>query len=370
MTMPERVAYATNTAARLRSEGADIVVCLTHIGTAENDVKNYGSSYDIAKGAFGIDVILDGNKTEDIVPSPGMIPISSIGDRGEQVGVIKIYRENDILTAELSVINKSETLSIAPDKNVADVLIACQDNADRTAKTVVAVSPVSLNDYEKEVIRSQESVIADMVTDSMCWASGAEIAFCNAGNVRGPIVAGNVTLGTISGVLPYPNILMVADVKGSVIREALQYSASLYGQNDGGFMQVSGCSYTFDPLLPEGERLLSVTVGGKNLDDNKLYSVVTFDFLASGGDGYTMLEDAFTDAHAAGTGDISQVFADYLTQITDPAVTTQGRIVILPGGKIPPEFSSNALIIIIAGIGVAILIGIMIYRNRPARKKK
>jgi 5'-nucleotidase len=370
-TMPELAEYATQTAADLRSQGADIVICLSHIGTNDSEVRNVGTVYDIAYKATGIDVIIDGNTHDDnaVSVADGMIPISFAGDQGENIGVVEFYKDEATgkYTPQLSLISKSQTLDVIPDASVSSVLIGCKENADLKSKEVVAISDVTLIDYEKEIIRSGESVIADMVADSMRWAAESDIALCNAGVIRGPIYQGKVTLGTISNVLPYSNIIYAADVKGAVIREALEYSASLYGQEDGGFMQVSGLSYTFDPALPAGSRLKEVLVGGTPLVDDKDYRVATFDFLTAGGDGYEMLVPAFADAYAVGNGDIAAVFADYLNTTDTPLTSTQNRIRIV--GVDEDNKSAFTPIIIVTAVSIAAIIILALSLRTPKKRK-
>ncbi|MDR0986681.1 MAG: 5'-nucleotidase C-terminal domain-containing protein [Ruminococcus sp.] len=363
--------YATETAAKLRSEGADIVVLLSHIGTADSDtIKHNGNIYDIANNAKGIDLIIDGDIYVEGEAQKALTPISIAGEQGEDIGVAEVYRDaNGGLSVKTSVIAKSATLSVAPDSATAQVLAACNENAERLSKNVVAISMVTLTDYEREIIRSRESVIADMVADSMRWAANSDIAFCNAGNVRGPIFEGKVTLGVISNVLPYSNIIYVADLKGSIIREVLQYSASLYGQDDGGFMQVSGVSYSFDPEKPEGERLIEVTVNGEPLEDEALYSVATFDFLALGGDGYDMLTEPFTGARAVGEGDIAAVFAEYLNQTENSLTETQNRIRIVPGGE-PDKYAAVAPIFIVSCAAILAIIILFLTLGKAGNKPK
>jgi 5'-nucleotidase len=63
--------------------------------------------------------------------------------------------------------------------------------------------------------------------------------------------------------------------------------------------QISGASVEYDRAKPAGERLSRVAVGGAPLDDAKVYSVATLDFLTSGGDGYGAF-DRFVSSEATG----------------------------------------------------------------------
>ena len=47
-----------------------------------------------------------------------------------------------------------------------------------------------------------------------------------------------------------------------------------------------------DLKKPKGERVISVAVGGKPLDDEATYTLATNDYMVGGGDGYAMFKDA------------------------------------------------------------------------------
>jgi 5'-nucleotidase len=329
-TVSDLIDEAVAQARALREEGADIVICLSHMGVSEKQARDYGSAYDIAENALGIDLIIDGHTpdTDVAMQQSYATPISSVGDDGTEIGKITFYRRDGVLVPEITKIIKEETAVYTPDPVVSAVINEWQEKSEEIAETVVGYSDVTLDDYEKSIIRAKESVLGDLVADAMRWASGADIAFCNAGNVRAPIEQGEITLEEIENVLPYANNVMVADVPGRVIKEALERSASLYGKQDGGFIQVSGLSYAFDPAKPEGSRLGEVLVGEEALVDEQDYSLAIYDFLADGGDGYTMLVPYYHNARPVEGGNISNIFAQYLSEMETIQASLQGRIII------------------------------------------
>jgi 5'-nucleotidase len=317
----------------LRERGADIVVCLSHLGINENQAMDYGSAYDIAQNAMGIDVIIDGHtpEAELLTQNTFAVPIASISEDGMQIGRIAFYLEDGLVVPQIEILTKEDFANITPLEEVTDLILACEEQVEQVSQTVVGQSAVSLMDYEKEIIRAKESVLADIVADSMRWVSGAQIAFCNAGNVRSGIDVGDITLEDINNMLPYSNMLRMAQVPGQVIREALEHSASLYGKMDGGFLQLSGLEYIFDPTLPEGSRVTQITLQGEPFSNEEMYSLVVFDFIAEGGDGYSMLIDWFANAQTVGEGDIGSIFADYISmqETLKLGAQTSGRITVI-----------------------------------------
>ncbi|AZS43646.1 hypothetical protein BWL13_01210 [Microbacterium oleivorans] len=87
-------------------------------------------------------------------------------------------------------------------------------------------------------------------------------------------------------------------------------------------------SYTYDPALPEGERITSVTVDGKPIDPAGTYRIGTFSFLAAGGDNFRAFTegDDYVDTglldyeawvdHIADNSPVAPSFAKHAVQVS------------------------------------------------------
>jgi 5'-nucleotidase len=151
------------------------------------------------------------------------------------------------------------------------------------------------------------------------------VALVNGGTIRAGIPAGPVTVGTIYDVLPFDNWLLSFALSGAELRAALETGVARVEERDGGFPQVSGMSYTFDPSAPPGARIVAVTVGGAPLDEARRYVLATHDFLAAGGNGYTVLagrEPVFNDSGRW----LRTLVADWWRQRGSVERTLEGRI--------------------------------------------
>jgi 2',3'-cyclic-nucleotide 2'-phosphodiesterase/3'-nucleotidase len=85
---------------------------------------------------------------------------------------------------------------------------------------------------------------------------------------------------------------------------------------------------TYDPTLPAGSRVLEVSVGDQPLDAEASYTLATIDFLANGGDGYTMLKDAEVLIPPTGGPVQSALLLDYLAAAEGPvSPAVEGRVV-------------------------------------------
>jgi 5'-nucleotidase/UDP-sugar diphosphatase len=172
----------------------------------------------------------------------------------------------------------------------------------------------------KEIIRSQETNLANLVTDSIRTKTGAEIAFYNAGGIRADIAAGPIAYRDILTVLPFGNTLVVLDMTGEQILALLNYAATMKPGN-GGFLHTSGLTWTNNRGIPE-----NVMVAGVPLEFERMYKVVTNSFLAMGGDGYTMFKDL--PQYDTGFVDASTL-RDYIQKAGKVAPKVEGRLTII-----------------------------------------
>jgi len=114
------------------------------------------------------------------------------------------------------------------------------------------------------------------------------------------------------------------ELSGADLRAALEHGVSEYPATEGLFPQVSGIKFTFDGDAEPGNRVQKVWVGGEELDENKMYTVATNDFMKAGGDGYSMFADAPIVSEAGG---LEEVLMEYMEANAPVAPETEGRIV-------------------------------------------
>ena len=135
---------------------------------------------------------------------------------------------------------------------------------------------------------------------------GAQIAFINSGGVRTDLIPGadgSVTYGQIFALQPFGNNLVVKTLTGAQIKALLEQ------QFDSGTNTVAqpnmllpskGFAFAYDLSRPAGQRIVAMTLNGKPIDPAANYRVAVNNFLATGGDNFTVLTDG-TDAVDAGT---------------------------------------------------------------------
>jgi 5'-nucleotidase len=155
----------------------------------------------------------------------------------------------------------------------------------------------------------------------------AQISFINATGVRAGLVPapdGGVTYGQIFAMQPFGNNLVVKTRTGAQLKALLEQQFKLEnGVPTVASLLVPAASFHFayDLSRPPGQRIVSMTLDGKPTDPAARYRVTVNNFLASGGDGFSVLNEG-TDAFDAGL-DLDAIEAWLATNPTAPAV---GRI--------------------------------------------
>ncbi|GLC80408.1 5'-nucleotidase C-terminal domain-containing protein [Lacrimispora brassicae] len=241
----------------------------------------------------------------------------------------------------------------AIDYDTDQFIKAIQAQYNETLKTVIGHTDVELtvNDPAtgNRAVRSAETNLGDLCADAYRYVLGADIGFSNGGGVRASIKAGNITYNDTLTVFPFGNMGCVVEATGQQIKDALEMASRNCPQENGGFLQVSGLTYTIDTsktsnvqLDEKGNfvkvngayRVTDIMVGGAPLDVNKAYKVASHNYmLKSAGDGMTMfkgskvlLDDVLTDVDLLSAYIRSNLGGNVGADYANPA--GQGRITI------------------------------------------
>jgi len=280
---------------------ADVVIALTHLGVGQGYSDLYTTADQLAQNVEGIDLIIDGhshtNMTSPMVVNG--IPIVQAFEWAKVLGRADIEVENGkvvkidwqaIPVIQSKLVGKDEAGNnvyqtvVKENLAVKSVLDYFKQLGGSKLDTIIGTTEILLNG-ERADARSKTTNLANLIADSMLWKTGADVALTNGGGIRASIKPGNITIRDVLTVLPFGNTLYVIELKGSDLIKVFEYAATI-PNGQGGFLQVGGATWK-----AEGGKLTEVLVGGTPIDPEKVYKVVTNDYMASGGDGYTMLKD-------------------------------------------------------------------------------
>ena len=284
--------------------GADYVIGLGHLGI--DGESSPWTSKEVIANTTGFDAFIDGHShstfAETVKDKAGNdVAFAQTGTKLANVGKITIKADGTITCENIDLAN------VTADADTTAYIAGVTEKFDALQNTVVAKTEVELtiNGADgKRAVRSAETNLGDLCADAYRVMLGADVAFVNGGGVRANLAAGDITYGDIVNVHPFGNEACLVKVTGQQIKDALELGASAYPGESGGFLQVSGLTYTIDSTIPSSVvrdeknmfvkvdgayRVSDIQVGGQPLDVNKTYTLASHNYmLKSQGDGYAM----------------------------------------------------------------------------------
>lgn len=371
---------------------ADVIVALYHEGAGAGTPDGASLEQEVAAGgAFGaiindtsadVDAIFTGHTHKEYAwsaPIPGTDrtrPVVQTGSYGAKIGEITLTV--DAATGDVSAHterNVARTTTPAADLVAAYPRVA---EVDRITKAAVANAAAIGNTEVGQVSgdittaysggsyvdgvytggtrdnRAAESTlgnsVANMLRDSLSdLPNGAMIGVTNPGGLRADLfdtqaefgasavaglADGSVSFSQANAVLPFNNTLALITLTGEEFTTMLeqQWQRDAAGNvPQRPYLQLGlsdNVSYTYDPALPEGERITSVTVDGKPIDPAGTYRIGTFSFLAAGGDNFRAFTegDDYVDTglldyeawvdHIADNSPVAPSFAKHAVQVS------------------------------------------------------
>ena len=307
-----------------RDEGADLV-----IGVVQTDMSNDRKL--ISSGAF--DVILSGDDhsyatsydgrtayVETSIDGRFLSPIDLTVTIGEKRGERHVS-----WTPNFRFI---DTADVAPDPESQAAVEAFEKQLDESLNVEIGATEGPM-DSRRNVVRGEESAMGNLIADAIRDATGADIAIANGGGIRADRTydAGTVlTRRDILTELPFGNVTVVTELPGSQVLAALENGVSQVEKGAGRFPQVSGMEFVYDPSAPAGSRIVSVKIGGADLDINKTYKLATNDYILGGGDGYSALGGGRMLIDAANGNLMANDVIDYVLKNGGITAKVEGRI--------------------------------------------
>ena len=225
-----------------------------------------------------IRLIIGGHNHETLGPIRlGQTLVVKTGVGGRNVGRVDLeFQDKKLLRMDAKLLPVKD---VHPDPDVVKILQPFQEKVNAKMSEVIGEATDELT-YS----RNGESALGDLVADAFREKGKTQIALQNIGGIRAPIAKGIVTWGNAFEVLPFQNTLMTLKLTGTQLKKTLERGLlpSI------GMVAVSGLRVQFDTKNPPGKQVSSLLlIDGSPVDDSKLYTVTTNDFVVAGGDGFT-----------------------------------------------------------------------------------
>ncbi|KAK0095135.1 hypothetical protein PV326_009160 [Microctonus aethiopoides] len=333
----------------LQAEGVKILIALGHSG--------FIMDKKIAAEVDGLDLVIGGHTNTflytgtkpDLERPEGLYPTEVIQKNGRKVYVVQAYAYTKYLgnlTVDFDHEGEIKNIQGDPillDSNIEEAEDILQEldkwrpAVVNLTETIVGSTKVLL-DGDSKHCRAGECNLGNLITDAMIdynvrdyiskngWTDAA-ISIHNSGSIRTSIVKSpedKITMSDVLAVLPFNSEVIKMNLSGRVILQMLEHSVYYLNINDtsdlrGGFLHFSGLQVEYDLSQPSGSRVNSVLVRCaecrvpifEKLEENKIYKILTTDFIGNGGDGYAMLLE-ITPTPMGVTMD--QVVVDYLSR--------------------------------------------------------
>ena len=308
---------AKRTAQVIRPD-VDILIALSHLGLSKD--------VELAEAVPEFDVIVGGHSHTvlDVPREVNGVLIAQAHEYANNLGFLYLEVEGkEILAHEGFLI--PVTADVEKHGGVQSIIDDWNQQLQARLNHVIGTSNIAW-DGERASVRTQETNLGNLVADVIRDAVDSDIAVTNGGGIRASIHAGDIRVADVYNTLPFDNTLVVVEMMGMDILEALEHSVRLLPEQNGAFLQVSGITFEVDPgALPAG-RVIIVKVGENRLATGGYYTVATNDFIAAGGDGYDMFMNATLVAETGIM--LRDVMVDYIAQQGNAEAPEGGRIVI------------------------------------------
>ncbi len=298
-------------------ERADVVVIAMHMGIEEDlrtgelnpgQVQNENQAVAIAKQVPGIDLIFMGHTHRDI-PSLTVngVLLTQANHWGRHLARADLYLEK--VASRWRVYARGTRTLAVDDKVIADEEIV--KIAEPYNRETQAWLGRNIGSSDKELkateARFRDTAILDLIQRIQMDVGKADVSMAAVFNPDARIEKGQVTVRDIAGLYVYENTLVVLEVTGQQIKDALEHSAKYFRPYETGktladlidpkipaynFDIAEGVSYVINISKPFGQRIENLQFEGQPLAPDRKLKLATNNYRVNGGGGYTMYQGA------------------------------------------------------------------------------
>jgi 5'-nucleotidase len=277
-------------AAKLRSQGADLIIGLSHMGLDDdqehaldlNDIDLYiGGHHHVA---INPPIVVTNEETGK------RIPVVHSGAFAKFVGRLDlVIKDGEILSHDYDLFPVDATVTPLPE--IVDVLEEYKDllDAEHNTSQVIGYAEQTLTRYGT---LGGDSMLGNMTAEAMRFYPGVEteMALTNTLGIRADIPPGDITLDDLYNSMPFDNTITTMFLSGREVQELLDYNTSRSTERGcQSQAQVAGIQFTMN-CNPEDPRAEDIFINGRELDPEGTYELATNNYIAHGGSGFEVLE--------------------------------------------------------------------------------
>lgn len=262
---------------RLREEGADVIIALSHLGLSHDRR--------LAETIPGVDLILGGHTHHllEKLERVGDTYLGAAGRSGSHIGVVRLVLDPAARRPVRFEGGAVETAPAPPDREIAEA-ISRHASASRTALSRVVAHLETPLPADPDA----ESALGNLLAMALRRHVDAEIGLVNAGQLLDGLPAGPVTAERLHAICPSPVNPCIMQLQGAMLRQAIGESLIAerrrFSFRGFGFRGRVLGALLLDGVTVETEldgsgdgRALHIRVGAEPLDDDRWYRVATID---------------------------------------------------------------------------------------------
>jgi 2',3'-cyclic-nucleotide 2'-phosphodiesterase/3'-nucleotidase len=300
-------------------ERVDVVVAAVHFGINQNladgrvppgEMPNENPALPLAQTVPGIDLMFLAHTHTNIAGlSVNGVLISQAGRWGDRLARADVFLERPDRSSRWRILAKASTtlpisLTTTPDPEILDLVRPYHEATQTWLSQPVGRSAIALSSREA---RLRDSAIIDLIHRVQLDSGKADISFAAAFTLDATLPAGDVTVRDLAGLYIYENTLVVIELTGAEVKDALEHAAGYFRAYQPGltpaelvdpvipgynFDTAEGVEYTLDLRRPRGDRVVDLRFGGAPIDLNRRFRVAINNYRLNGGGGYRMFRNA------------------------------------------------------------------------------
>jgi len=272
---------------KVKDAGADIIIALTHLGSFQDKEGNITGEAAALCAVDGVDAVISGHTHLSVSGLVNGKPLVQAYKYGRSFAKITfIFDENNRLVSAEPFLDhlyaRADTLK--DDANMLVIYEKYEDELNPVLGKVLGKTTVDL-DHDRW---AGPSLLGEWACEIMKDKAGVQIAMTNGGGLREPttpvIPVGEITAGKLYEVMPFDNTLYTMKLSGADIKANIEHGIM---NDEIGWIQIAGVRVTYNSEAEAGNRITSMVLeDGTPVEMDNYYTVVTNDFMFTGGDKY------------------------------------------------------------------------------------
>ncbi|TYP70812.1 bifunctional 2',3'-cyclic-nucleotide 2'-phosphodiesterase/3'-nucleotidase [Paenibacillus methanolicus] len=326
ITFVEQAPVVNKAVAELKAQGIKSIVILAHDPYEGKADAPTGEVVDLAKAVDDeVDVIFAGHNhggLNQVIDGKIVVEAFSYGTAFADIdlSIDRATKNINVAKSKAEIVDVKQQ-GVTPDAEISAMIKSYQEKNAPVMNAPVGKSAAAIT---REATAAGESALGNLIADGMRETMKTDFAFMNSGGIRNDLPQGSVTYGNMFSIQPFGNVLIKMTLTGAQMKELMNQQWAGTSAKIG---QVSGFTYSYDLSKPVGSRIVDIKkADGTALKDDATYTIVVNDFMATGGDGYTVLTKGTN--REAGPVDLDATIAYLKSKFGTADITakTEGRI--------------------------------------------